>query len=138
MSDSLFGGLGSGISNFFSGNKKDYLTGVNSDGTKYTINADDIGTIDQNTITGKFSTGAAADIGGMAQLGGLAISSLDGLFGSTAKANKQALANAKVQGQLLKQQLETNTQSIADKKAFNSGMANASAKAMGLGSSLTA
>ena len=91
-----------------------------------------------NTITGKFSTGAAADLGGIAQLGGLTISSLDGLFGSTAKANKQALANAKVQGQLLKQQLETNTQSIADKKAFNSGMASASAKAMRLGSSLTA
>ena len=34
---------------------------------------------------------------------------------------------------LLDQQIANNTQSMADKKAFNQGMADASSKAMGLG-----
>lgn len=64
---------------------------------------------------------------------GLGLGSFNDLFGTGAKQNKQALENAKKSGTLLSQQIESNKQSIEDRKAFNAGMADASRQAMGLG-----
>ena len=92
--------------------------------------------INSPTETGMFSglgnlTGS--QLGGYAQLGGLALGTIDDLFGTGGKAKKQQLANMKKSSVLLDQQIANNTQSMADKKAFNQGMADASRQAMGLG-----
>ena len=76
---------------------------------------------------------SGSQLGGYAQVGGLALGAYDDLFGTGGKSKKQSLQNAKKSGVLLDQQIANNAQSIADKKAFNQGMADASAKAMGLG-----
>lgn len=77
-----------------------------------------------------FGTQKLGDIVG---LGGLAYGIGDDLLGIGGKAKKQALQNAKKQSTLLSQQIASNEQSMADRKAFNEGMADYSRKAMGLG-----
>ena len=72
-------------------------------------------------------------LGDIVGLGGLAYNIGDDLFGVGGDAKAQALKNAKKQSTLLSQQIESNKQSMADKKAFNAGMADASRQAMGLG-----
>ena len=74
-----------------------------------------------------------SQLGGYAQLGGVALGAYDDLVGTGGKAKKQQLANMKKSSVLLDQQIANNTQSMADKKAFNQGMADASRQAMGLG-----
>ena len=76
---------------------------------------------------------SGSQLGGYAQVGGLALGAYDDLLGIGGKAKKQQLENMKKSSVLLDQQIANNTQSIADKKAFNQGMADASSKAMGLG-----
>ena len=72
-------------------------------------------------------------LGGYAQLGGFALGAYDDLLGVGGKTKKQQLENMKKSSVLLDQQIANNTQSAADRKAFNQGMADASSKAMGLG-----
>ena len=72
-------------------------------------------------------------LGDIVGLGGLAYEIGDDLLGTGGKAKKQALQNAKKQSTLLSQQIASNEQSMADRKAFNEGMADASRQAMGLG-----
>lgn len=64
---------------------------------------------------------------------GLGLGTFNDLFGAGAKQSKQSLENAKKQSTLLSQQIANNEQSMADKKTFNQGMANASNNVMGLG-----
>ena len=128
MADSgLFSGL-SGLGSMFG--SKNYLTGL-KDGKAYTtLNADEL---DPGSITGSISGGTGIDLGDSAQLGGFALGAYDDLLGTGGKAKKQQLSNMKKSSVLLDQQIANNTQSMADKKAFNQGMADASSKAMGLG-----
>ena len=92
------------------------------------------GTLDQDN-NGFFGLGSltGSQLGGYSQLGGFALGTVDDLFGTGGKAKKQQLANMKKSSVLLDQQIANNTQSMADKKAFNQGMADASRQAMGLG-----
>ena len=92
----------------------------------------DLNLEDPNSLTGLGSL-SGSQLGGYAQVGGLALGAYDDLFGTGGKSKKQSLQNAKKSGVLLDQQIANNTQNMADKKAFNQGMADASAKAMGLG-----
>ena len=128
MADSgLFSGLGS-LTNMFG--SKNYLTGL-KDGKAYTtLNADEL---DAGSITGSISGGTGIDLGDTAQFGGLVVGTYDDLFGNGGKTKKQQLSNMKKASVLLDQQIANNTQSMADKKAFNQGMADASSKAMGRG-----
>lgn len=97
---------------------------LNSDNTAYA------GSVGSGFGLGSLS---GSQLGGYAQIGGLALGAYDDLFGTGGKTKKQQLSNLKKSGVLLDQQIANNTQSMADKKAFNQGMAEASAKAMGLG-----
>ena len=97
---------------------------LNSDNTAYT------GSTDSGFGLGSLT---GSQLGGYAQLGGVALGAYDDLFGIGGKTKKQQLANMKKSSVLLDQQIANNTQSMADKKAFNQGMADASSKAMGLG-----
>ena len=99
-----------------------------------TYNTDSTDLIDPNDTSG-FGLGSltGSQLGGYAQLGGLALGAYDDLLGTGGKAKKQQLANMKKSSVLLDQQIANNTQNMADKKAFNQGMADASSKAMGLG-----
>jgi hypothetical protein len=72
-------------------------------------------------------------LGDIVGLGGLAYGIGDDLLGTGGKAKKQQLANMKKSSVLLDQQIANNAQSMADRKAFNEGMADASRQAMGLG-----
>ncbi len=74
-----------------------------------------------------------SQLGGYAQLGGLALGAYDDLLGIGGKTKKQQLANMKKSSVLLDQQIANNKQSMADKKAFNEGFADASKQAIGLG-----
>ena len=74
-----------------------------------------------------------SQLGGYAQLGGVALGAYDDLLGVGGKTKKQQLSNLKKSSVLLDQQIANNAQSIADKKAFNEGMAKSSNNAMGLG-----
>ena len=85
-----------------------------------------------NPFTGLGSL-TGSQLGGYAQLGGFALGAYDDLLGIGGKTKKQQLSNMKKSSVLLDQQIANNTQSMADKKAFNQGMADASSKAMGLG-----
>ena len=76
---------------------------------------------------------SGSQLGGYAQLGGLSYNIGDDLLGVGGKAKKQQLNNMKKSSVLLDQQIANNTQSMADKKAFNEGMAKSSNNAMGLG-----
>lgn len=76
---------------------------------------------------------SGSQLGGYAQLGGLAYNIGDDLLGVGGKAKKQQLNNMKKSSVLLDQQIANNAQSMADKKAFNEGMAKSSNNAMGLG-----
>ena len=97
---------------------------LNSDNTAYT-----------GSVGSGFGLGSltGSQLGGYAQLGGLSLGAYDDLFGTGGKTKKQQLVNLKKSSLLLDQQIANNTQSMADKKAFNQGMADASSKAMGLG-----
>ena len=97
---------------------------LNYDNTAYT------GSVDSGFGLGSLS---GSQLGGYAQLGGFALGAYDDLLGIGGKTKKQQLANMKKSSVLLDQQIANNTQSMADKKAFNQGMADASSKAMGLG-----
>ena len=94
---------------------------------------------DNTAYTGSVGSGfglgslTGSQLGGYAQLGGVALGAYDDLVGTGGKAKKQQLANMKKSSVLLDQQIANNTQSMADKKAFNQGMADASRQAMGLG-----
>jgi hypothetical protein len=76
---------------------------------------------------------SGSQLGGYTQLGGLAYEIGDDLLGTGGKAKKQQLNNMKKSSVLLDQQIANNAQSMADKKAFNEGMAKSSNNAMGLG-----
>ena len=91
------------------------------------------GILDQDNSGFGLGSLTGSQLGGYAQLGGLALGAYDDLLGTGGKAKKQQLANMKKSSVLLDQQIANNTQSMADKKAFNQGMADASSKAMGLG-----
>ena len=94
---------------------------------------------DNTAYTGSGGSGfglgslTGSQLGGYAQLGGVALGAYDDLLGIGGKSKKQQLANMKKSSVLLDQQIANNTQSMADKKAFNQGMADASRQAMGLG-----
>lgn len=94
---------------------------------------------DNTAYTGSVGSGfglgslTGSQLGGYAQLGGVALGAYDDLLGVGGKTKKQQLANMKKSSVLLDQQIANNTQSMADKKAFNQGMADASRQAMGLG-----
>ena len=128
MADSgLFSGLGS-ITNMFG--SRNYLTGT-KDGKAYTtLNADEL---DPGSITGSISGGTGIDLGDTAQFGGILLGAYDDLLGTGGKVKKQQLNNMKKSSVLLDQQIANNAQSMADKKAFNEGMAKSSNNAMGLG-----
>jgi len=91
------------------------------------------GTLDQDNSGFGLGSLTGSQLGGYAQLGGFALGAYDDLLGTGGKAKKQQLSNMKKSSVLLDQQIANNTQSMADKKAFNQGMADASSKAMGLG-----
>ena len=91
------------------------------------------GTLDQDNSGFGLGSLTGSQLGGYAQLGGVALGAYDDLLGIGGKTKKQQLANMKKSSVLLDQQIANNTQSMADKKAFNQGMADASSKAMGLG-----
>lgn len=91
------------------------------------------GTLDQDNSGFGLGSLTGSQLGGYAQLGGLALGAYDDLLGDGGKAKKQQLSNMKKSSVLLDQQIANNTQSMADKKAFNQGMADASRHAMGLG-----
>ena len=91
------------------------------------------GTLDQDSSGFGLGSLTGSQLGGYAQLGGLALGAYDDLLGIGGKAKKQQLSNMKKSSVLLDQQIANNTQSMADKKAFNQGMADASRQAMGLG-----
>lgn len=96
---------------------------------------EDMNLADPNDSSGIFGLGSltGSQLGGYAQLGGLITGTYDDLLGTGGKAKKQQLANMKKSSVLLDQEIANNTQSMADKKAFNQGMADASRQAMGLG-----
>ncbi len=96
---------------------------------------EDMNLVDPNDSSGIFGLGSltGSQLGGYAQVGGLALGAYDDLLGIGGKTKKQQLANMKKSSVLLDQQIANNTQSMADKKAFNQGMADASRQAMGLG-----
>lgn len=96
---------------------------------------EDMNLVDPNDSSGIFGLGSltGSQLGGYAQLGGVALGAYDDLLGIGGKTKKQQLANMKKSSVLLDQQIANNTQSMADKKAFNQGIADASSKAMGLG-----
>ena len=96
---------------------------------------EDMNLVDPNDSSGIFGLGSltGSQLGGYAQLGGVALGAYDDLLGIGGKTKKQQLSNMKKSSVLLDQQIANNTQSMADKKAFNQGMADASSKAMGLG-----
>ena len=104
-------------------------------GARGGIIGDDMNLVDPNDSSGIFGLGSlsGSQLGGYAQLGGLALGAYDDLLGIGGKTKKQQLSNMKKSSVLLDQQIANNTQSMADKKAFNQGMADASSKAMGLG-----
>ena len=104
-------------------------------GARGGIIGDDMNLVDPNDSSGIFGLGSltGSQLGGYAQLGGVALGAYDDLLGIGGKTKKQQLANMKKSSVLLDQQIANNTQSMADKKAFNQGMADASSKAMGLG-----
>ncbi len=91
------------------------------------------GTLDQDNSGFGLGSLTGSQLGGYAQLGGFALGAYDDLLGTGGKAKKQQLANMKKSSVLLDQEIANNTQSMADKKAFNEGMADASRQAMGLG-----
>ena len=91
------------------------------------------GTLDQDNSGFGLGSLTGSQLGGYAQLGGVALGAYDDLLGIGGKTKKQQLSNMKKSSVLLDQQIANNTQSMADKKAFNQGMADASSKAMGLG-----
>lgn len=90
-------------------------------------------TLDQDNSGFGLGSLSGSQLGGYAQVGGLALGAYDDLLGIGGKSKKQQLSNMKKSSVLLDQQIANNTQSMADKKAFNQGMADASSKAMGLG-----
>lgn len=94
---------------------------------------EDMNLIDPNESFGGLGSLTGSQLGGYAQLGGLAYNVGDDLLGIGGKSKKQALENSKKQSTLLSQQIANNEQSMADKKAFNAGMANSSNNVMGLG-----
>ena len=96
---------------------------------------EDMNLVDPNDSSGIFGLGSltGSQLGGYAQLGGFALGAYDDLLGIGGKTKKQQLSNMKKSSVLLDQQIANNTQTMADKKAFNQGMADASSKAMGLG-----
>ena len=102
------------------------LSGADAGSITGTLDQDNSGFLRLGSLTG-------SQLGGYAQLGGLALGTVDDLFGTGGKSKKQQLANMKKSSVLLDQQIANNTQSMADKKAFNQGMADASRQAMGLG-----
>lgn len=102
------------------------LSGADAGSITETLDQDNSGFLGLGSLTG-------SQLGGYAQLGGFALGAVDDLFGTGGKTKKQQLANMKKSSVLLDQQIANNTQSMADKKAFNQGMADASSKAMGLG-----
>ena len=91
------------------------------------------GTLDQDNSGFGLGSLSGSQLGGYAQLGGVALGAYDDLLGIGGKTKKQQLENMKKSSVLLDQQIANNTQSMADKKAFNQGMADASRQAMGLG-----
>ena len=91
------------------------------------------GTLDQDNSGFGLGSLTGSQLGGYAQLGGLITGTYDDLLGTGGKTKKQQLSNMKKSSVLLDQQIANNTQSMADKKAFNQGMADASRQAMGLG-----
>ena len=91
------------------------------------------GTLDQDNSGFGLGTLTGSQLGGYAQVGGFALGAYDDLLGIGGKTKKQQLSNLKKSSVLLDQQIANNTQSMADKKAFNQGMADASRQAMGLG-----
>lgn len=91
------------------------------------------GTLDQDNSGFGLGSLTGSQLGGYAQVGGLALGAYDDLLGVGGKTKKQQLSNLKKSSVLLDQQIANNTQSMADKKAFNQGMADASRQAMGLG-----
>ncbi len=96
---------------------------------------EDMNLVDPNDSSGIFGLGSltGSQLGGYAQVGGLALGAYDDLLGIGGKTKKQQLANMKKSSVLLDQQIANNTQSMADKKAFNENMAKSSNSAMGLG-----
>ena len=104
-------------------------------GARGGIIGDDMNLVDPNDSSGIFGLGnlSGSQLGGYAQVGGLALGAYDDLLGIGGKTKKQQLQNMKKSSVLLDQQIANNTQSMADKKSFNQGMADSSAKAMGLG-----
>ena len=96
---------------------------------------EDMNLIDPNDSSGIFGLGSltGSQLGGYAQLGGVTLGAYDDLLGIGGKTKKQQLSNMKKSSVLLDQEIANNKQSMADKKAFNQGMANASNQAMGLG-----
>ena len=91
------------------------------------------GTVNQDSSGFGLGNISGSQLGGYAQLGGFALGAYDDLLGIGGKTKKQQLSNMKKSSVLLDQEIANNAQSMADRKAFNQGMANASKQAMGLG-----
>ena len=91
------------------------------------------GTVNQDSSGFGLGNISGSQLGGYAQLGGFALGAYDDLLGIGGKTKKQQLSNMKKSSVLLDQEIANNTQSMADRKAFNEGMADASRQAMGLG-----
>ena len=64
---------------------------------------------------------------------GLGLGTFDSLFGMGSKVAKEGLKSKKMSNELLGLNIDATKQAMADRKQFNKGMADASAKAMGLG-----
>ena len=132
MAESGFKYIGTknGISTIFNDAE---LTGADAGSIGSALNYDN--TAYTGSVGSGFGLGSltGSQLGGYAQLGGVALGAYDDLLGIGGKTKKQQLANMKKSSVLLDQQIANNTQSMADKKAFNQGMADASSKAMGLG-----
>ena len=132
MAESGFKYIGTknGISTIFNDAE---LTGADAGSIGSALNYDN--TAYTGSVGSGFGLGSltGSQLGGYAQLGGVALGAYDDLLGIGGKTKKQQLSNMKKSSVLLDQQIANNTQSMADKKAFNQGMADASSKAMGLG-----
>ena len=132
MADSGFKYIGTknGISTIFDDAE---LSGADAGSIGSVLNSDN--TAYAGSVGSGFGLGSlsGSQLGGYAQIGGLALGAYDDLFGTGGKAKKQQLANMKKSSVLLDQQIANNTQSMADKKAFNENMAKSSNSAMGLG-----